>query len=176
MHMGFRLVEGLLLGMGGGYRITDGALFAGNGIGGALLLTGFYTHDARVWNIMADASYEWKDLFRLKTDFTYYGWQADDTVPALLSFAPQMDVHAALRARIVQGLHADAAFRFRQFCETGAGRKDAVADLSLKADYALNRVMSVYLSGENLLNRHSGLTPVYPAQGIHIIGGVTLKL
>ena len=176
LHMGFRLAEGLHLGTGGGYRITDGALFASDGTGGALLQTRLFNHDAHVWNIVADASYEWKDLYRLKADFIYYGWQADDAVPALLSYAPQMDVNVALRARIVRGLHADASFRFRQFCETSAGRKDAVADLSLKADYALNRVMSVYLSGKNLLNRHSGFCPVYPAQGIHVIGGVTLKL
>ena len=176
LHTGVRVMEGLHLGFGGGYRITDDALFATEYIKNGLLFTGLVNHNVQVWNANADASYEWKDLFRLTTDFTYYGWLGMNDTPSLLAFAPQMDWNASVRARIIRSLHADAAFRYRQFCETGAGRKDAVADLSLKADYTFSRIASVYVSGENLLNRHSGFCPAIPAQGIRVVGGVVLRL
>ena len=176
LHTGVRVAEGLHFGFGGGYRLTDDALFATERITRGLLFTGLENHRAQVWHAGADASYEWRDLFRLTTDFTYYGWLGVSDVPALLAFAPQMDLSAALRTRIVRGLTANAAFRYRQFCDTGAGRRPAVADLSLRADYALNPVISLYVSGENLLNRQSGLCPAIPAQGIRAVGGLVLKL
>ena len=176
LHAGVRVAEGFHLGLGGGYRITDDALFATEHVKHGLLYTGLVNHDTQVWNANADISYEWKDLFRFTTDFTYYGWLGMDDTPALLAFAPQMDWNTSVRARIIRSLHADAAFRYRQFCDTGAGCKDAVADLSLKADYAFNRIASLYLSGENLLNRQSGFCPAIPAQGIRVVGGVVLKL
>ena len=176
LHAGVRVAEGFHLGFGGGYRITDDALFATEHVKRGLLYTGLVNHDTQVWNANADISYEWKDLFRFTTDFTYYGWLGMDDTPALLAFAPQMDWNTSVRARIIRSLHADAAFRYRQFCDTGAGCKDAVADLSLKADYAFNRIASLYISGENLLNRQSGFCPAIPAQGIRVVGGVVLKL
>jgi len=176
LHMGVRVAEGLHLGLGGGYRITDDALFASARVKNGLLYTGLQNHDARVWNIGADASYEWKDLFRFSTDYTYYGWQGVDDAPSLLAWTPQMDWNTGVRARIVPNLHVDAAFRYRRYCTIASGRQPSVADLSLKADYAFSRMVSLYLSGENLLNRHTGFTPAYPAQGIRAVAGVTLKL
>jgi len=176
LHMGVRVTEGLHLGLNGGYRLTDDALFATEKVTNGLLFTGLTNHDARVWTFGADATYEWKDLVRFKADFAYYGWQGVNDQPALLAYAPQVDAGTSLRVRIVRGLHADAAFRYRQFCDTGSGRKDAVADVSLKADYALNHTFSLFLSGENLLNRQSGWCAAYPAQGIRAVGGVVIKL
>lgn len=176
LHMGIRVAEGLHVGFGGGYRLTDNALFAAARVKNGLLYTGLVNHDARVWHAGADVSYEWKDFFRFGTDFTYYGWQGVDDNPLLLTWTPQMDWNTSIRTRIVQNLHADAAFRYRRYNTTAAGRQPSVADLSLKADYAFSRMVSLYLSGENLLNRHNGYTPVYPAQGIRAVAGVTLKL
>ena len=176
MHTGVRVGEGFHLGFGGGYRITDDALFATERVTRGLLFTGLVNHKAQVWNAGADASYEWKDLFRFTTDFTYYGWLAMNDAPLLLSFAPQMDWNTHVRTRVVRGLHADAAFCYRRFCDTGVGRKESVADLSLKADYAFNRFASLYVSSENLLNRHSGFCPAVPAQGLYVVGGVVLKM
>ena len=176
MHMGIRVAEGLHFGFGGGYRMTNDALFATERITKGLLFTGLENHNAQVWNVGADASYEWKDLFRFTTDFTYYGWSGVSDALTLLAFSPQMDFNAAIRTRIVRNLHADAAFRYRQFCDTGVGHRDVVADLSVKADYVLNRIISFYATGENLLNRQSGFCPAIPAQGIRVVGGMVLKL
>lgn len=176
LHMGVRVAEGLHVGLGGGYRMTDDALFATALVKNGLLYTGLTNHDTRVWNAGADVSYEWKDLFRFNTDFTYYGWLGVDDNPLLLVWAPQMDWNTSVRTRVVANLHADASFRYRRYNTTAAGRQPSVADLSLKADYAFSRMVSLYLSGENLLNRHSGFTPTYPAQGFRAVAGVTLKL
>ena len=175
-HMGLRVAEGFHLGVGGGYRITDDALFATQHVTRGLLFTELENHKAQVWHVAADASYEWKDRFRFTTDFTYYGWLGVSDTPALLAFAPQMDWNIAVRATLIRGLHADAAFRYRQFCDTGTSRVAPVADLSIKADYALNRIASLYVSGGNLLNRQNGFCPAIPAQGLHVVGGVVLRL
>ena len=176
LHAGVRVAEGFHLGVSGGYRITHNALFAEARVTNGLLCTGLVNHDANVWHVGADMSYEWKDLFRLTSEYTYYGWTGMDNAIALLAYAPQMDWNTNLRVRLVKDLHADATFRYRRFCDTGLGRQPDVADLSLKADYRLHRFVNLYVSGENLLNRQNGFCPVYPAQGIRVVGGVVVRL
>lgn len=57
------------------------------------------------------------------------------------------------------------------YAEANAVKLDAAIDLNLKVDYLVSKRFSVFVHGNNLLNRSYPLFYQYPVRGVQVIGG-----
>jgi len=175
LSAGLRIIEGLHLQLFGGYRITDNALFETVTDTLGTIYTGITTHNASEAYIGGDIEYAYKDLLSISASGTYHYWMLKDHI-ALLARAPKVDAQADARVRILNGLYAHTALRMRFFCPiAGQDTEKAIINWSLGARYALNRHITFFLDGHNLLNRHHSYYTGYPSQGISFMAGATFK-
>lgn len=169
-----RIIEGLHLHLGGGYRITSNALFEQALKEEGLVYTGFTTQNAKVAYANACIAYTYKDWGNVTAEGNYNHWviEGDQTI---LARAPQLDAHLNARVRIIPGLYAHTDYRFVMFNAVDGLRERAIIDWSLGVHYAMNDKLSFFLDGHNLLNRHYERYAGYPNQGINGMLGVAFK-
>lgn len=169
-----RIIEGLHLHLGGGYRITDNALFEQAFEKDELMYTGFITQDAKVAYANARVDYTYKDWVNVIAEGNYNHWVVEGN-QAILTRAPQLDAHLNTRVRIIPGLYAHTDCRLVMFNAVNGLRERAIVDWSLGAHYAMNDKLSFFLDGHNLLNRHYERYAGYPNQGINGMLGAVFK-
>lgn len=172
LQLDARIIDGVHVGAWGGYRIVKDGVFATTLKTNGLLYTGLLNQDATVWNMGANAVASWKDVVTLTASVDYFSWRSEASV---LEFAPEEDLKLNACTRIMDKLYADATLRYLRFVSVDGVRQPSVADLGLGARYTVLDNVSAFAKIENLLNRYSGLTPVYPQQGIHMLIGASLK-
>ena len=168
-----RLAEGLHLSAWGGCRFIADDLVACRDTVNSLLTAGLRNTDTRVTLMGASMTYTWKDLFRVGAELEKQMWRADDA--KLLTWKPDMELNISARARIFDRLHANAGIHCIRYSAVEDVREPFVADVSAGADFRVGDHISVWAKGDNLLNRHHSLTPVYPSQGLRIMLGVTAR-
>ena len=168
---GVRLVEGLHLHLGGGYKILSDALFETATTINGTRYTGITGHHAQVATVDGEVSYLYRDLVTLSAKGTYQHWmlKGDRT---LLARTPQLSTDVDARVRIIPQLHAHTHLK----CVTFTGTDErAIIDWSLGAHYALNKQTSLFFDAHNLLNhRHSYYTG-YSAEGFNVLIGGMVK-
>ena len=175
LSAGLRIIDGLHLQLYGGYRITDNALFETVTDTLGTLYTGIATHNASEAYAGGDIEYVYKDLLSVSASGTYHYWMLKDH-PALLARAPKVDAQADARVRIIKGLYAHTSLRMRFFCPIAEQETEkAIINWSLGARYTLNRHISFFLDGHNLLNRRHHYYTGYPTQGISVMAGAAVK-
>ena len=172
LQLDARIVDGVHVGAWGGYRIAKDEIFATPLESNGLLYTGLVNQDANVWNMGANVVASWKDVVTLTTSVDYFSWHTETNV---LDYAPEEDMKMNARVHVMEKLYADATLRYVRFTSANGERKPSVVDLGIGAQYAVLDNVSAFAKIENLLNRHSGLTPVYPQQGIYALVGASLK-
>lgn len=182
-----RITEGLHLHVGGGYKITDNALFetlmwhesACN------LYTGVVAHDAQMAHAHAKLSYTDKDRLTLYAEGRYNHWMLKDA-EWLLAHVPQVEAKGGAKVRIIENLHVSTDVRYvmfsaamEQYLPAGAEmvmqREAPILDWGLSARYTLNDRLSFFAEGHNLLNRRYQHYYGYTAQGIHGLAGAVFK-
>ena len=168
---GFRIIEGLHLHLGGGYKILADALFETVIDSAAVRYTGITNHKAQVATIDGGISYTYKDLVTLtvKGDYNHWKLQGDQ---ALLARAPKFKADMDARVRIMPKLHTYTNLKVVTFTDRD---ERAIVDWSLGAHYALNKQFSFFLDAHNLLNRRYFYYTGYPSQGFNILAGAMLK-
>ena len=168
---GFRIIEGLHLHLGGGYKILADALFETVIDSAAVRYTGITNHKAQVATIDGGISYTYKDLVTLtvKGDYNHWKLLGDQ---ALLARAPKFKADMDARVRIMPKLHTYTKLKVVTF--TGSDER-AIIDWSLGAHYALNKQFSFFLDAHNLLNRRYSYYTGYPSQGFNILAGAMFK-
>lgn len=169
-----RIIEGLHLQLGGGYRITSNALFESVLDTLGTVYTGVSTHKAQVAYAQAQASYTYKNLYTITAEGNYSHWMVGDN-RSFLTRAPQLDARFNAKVRIIPDLYAHTDCRLVMFTAIEGQRERAIIDWSLGAHYALNKKLSFFLDGHNLLNRHYHRYAGYPSQGINVMAGAAFK-
>ena len=168
---GLRIVEGLHLHFGGGYRILSDALFETVMDSVGTTYTGITNHNAQVATVGGGISYVYKDLVNISTKADYHYWMLQGD-PSLLARAPQLKVDVDARVRILPKLHVNTGLKLVTF--TGADER-AIIDWSLGANYVLNKRFSFFLDAHNLLNRRYSYYTGYPSQGFNVLLGAMVK-
>lgn len=84
-------------------------------------------------------------------------------------------IDATAKVRPIDKLAINAGYSFRAKRKVAGGSLGSVSNLTLGADYAVTPQVSVFATGENLLNRKFYLIGGVPAQGITGLLGVTYK-
>lgn len=170
-----RIIEGLHLYLGGGYKILSDALFETVMDSVGTTYTGLTNHNAQVATIDAGVSYSYKDLVSLSAKGACYHWMLQGN-RALLARTPRIKVDVDARVRIIPNLHGYTNLKVVSFTDTKVvARERAIIDWSLGAHYALNKRMSLSLDGHNLLNHRHQYYTGYPSQGFNVLVGAMVK-
>lgn len=84
-------------------------------------------------------------------------------------------IDATVKVSPIDKLNINGGYSFRGKRKAGAYSLGSVSNLSLGADYAVNARTTVFLTGENLLDRKFYFIGGVPSQGITGLAGVTYK-
>lgn len=168
---GLRIVEGLHLHFGGGYKMLSDALFETVLDMNGTRYTGITNHNAQVVTAGGGLSYNCKDFVSFSAKGNYYHWMLEGD-RSLLSRAPHFDIDADVRVRVLPKFHTYTNLKFVAF--TGADER-AIIDWSLGANYALNKRFSFFLDAHNLLGRRYSYYTGYPSQGFNVLVGAKVK-
>ena len=166
-----RVMEGLHVRLGGGFKMVDNALFQVLSDSVGIVYTGIVNHDARVAFADARVDYTYKDLWSISAEGTFNHWMVSAD-RAVLARAPRLDANVSARVRIIPGLFAHTGCRVVEF--TG-NEERAIINWSLGARYAMNNRLSFFLDGHNLLNRRYQHYTGYPSQGLNVLVGAVCK-
>ena len=168
---GVRIIEGLHLHLGGGYKILSNALFEIVMDMAGTRYTGITGHKAQAATVDGSISYLYKDLMNLSVKGNYYHWMLQGN-RALLARAPQFSTDIEARVRIMPQLHAHTNLKCITF--TGADER-AIIDWSLGANYALNKQVSFFLDAHNLIGHHHSYYTGYPSERFNVLIGAIVK-
>lgn len=168
---GVRVIEGLHLHLGGGYKIVSNALFEMAGEVSGVTYTGVINHNAQVASVDGGISYAHRDLVAVsvKSAYSYWMLHGDQN---LLSRAPLVDTDVDARVRIMPNLHAYTNLKWVAFTDAD---ERSIIDWSLGAHYALNKQFTFFFDAHNLLNRRYSYYTGYPAQGFNVLAGAIFK-
>ena len=126
-------------------------------------------------------NYAYQDLFDFGIKLIYYNRNIKDsdfeawnkptfTTDLLLGFkVPSVPL------RFDANYHLETGRKYLIYNISETGSMDNIHDLKLKANYTLNDSFSVFAKANNLLNQKYDLWYGYPAQGINIMGGISVK-
>lgn len=168
---GIRIIDGLHLHLGGGYKILSDALFETVMDSIGTTYTGIINHNAQMATVDGAINYTHKDLVSLSAKGTYNYWtlQGDQ---ALLARAPQLMVDLDTRVRIMPNLHAYTNLKLVMF---SSKNEDAIIDWGIGAQYNLNKRFTIFLDGHNFLNHRHQYFTGYPSQGFNVLAGAIVK-
>lgn len=171
---GIRIIEGLHLYVGGGYKILSNALFETSDTLG-VIFANMTNHKAQVAIADISVSYTHKDLVNLSVKSVYNYWMLQGN-QVLLARSPQFDTDIDVRVRIIPDFYTYTNLKWVVFTDTSvAPRERAIIDWSLGAHYALNKRFSFFLDAHNLLNRRYSYYTGYPSQGFNVLAGAIFK-
>lgn len=167
-------LTGLEFRLFGGYRITKNDLLLVPSMDADLLAWTVRLHQEKTKQAYGGAAvdYDYKGLVGFSLSGTYANWKADDTW--MLALKPELEIDAALRCRILPGLHANVSYRYEGRTKADGVKMEAVSLLGAGADYRLLDRLTVFARLNNLLGKHYFTTEGYPAQGFHALGGLSV--
>ncbi|KAA6334861.1 hypothetical protein EZS27_016864 [termite gut metagenome] len=138
---------------------------------------------AETFNLYAGIrlAYAYKDRFNLSANGNSYAWGTTDSdwvgtnyEPALY-FKPAYSIDLSADIQPYRGLTFRLGYEYIARKKMGNENIAAINDLNFGATYRLYKGLSVYVRGGNLLNREYQYYYMYPTEGIHVLGGVSVR-
>ncbi|MGL4851134.1 MAG: TonB-dependent receptor [Phocaeicola sp.] len=170
----------------GGYRICEDDLTG--------LLTGNYQMhvlfrqaQAKAAYAGAELKYNYKERVRAGVKGVFYSWNTDSTtdggVDKFLTNRPELELNAELAIQVLKPLELKVSYDYMKRPSTpfwGGGtaspiKMGNISNLNLGATYNVWKGLSLFVEGNNLLNKTYYLEGGYPAQGLNFLGGLSLK-
>ena len=117
-----------------------------------------------------------EDLIALKG--TYYKWEWEDTralqvdETVALALKPEMELSVNVDFKVLEGLKVNAGY---DYVKRYKGLVSPISDLHAGATYELLDNVQVYARLHNLLNKDYFRMDAYPAQGMNVLAGVSLR-
>lgn len=112
--------------------------------------------------------------FNIYADARYDFWSSNAD-RSWLKYKPEVTIDACAEARLFKGFYANIGYKFTSFSRGNTGRIPFVNNLSAKISYDFLQRYSVYVQGNNLINSKYFIFPGYYAQGVNIIGGLSIN-
>ena len=178
-----------------GYKITDNDLLftptRGSYDDGTFpVLYGETNIDTKLFYVGANLKYKYQQWFEIGVKGVYNNWSGDyhellvgaGAYPEIdhVWGKPEFELDANLTLRPIEKLAISATYHL----ETGRYMKaygeddvkmDNINELNLRASYDFNRTFGLYAQVNNLLNQGYDIFYGYPAQGITVMGGISLR-
>ncbi len=173
----WNVVNGLFLKLYGGYDLSKNrAELLGNGH--------LFAADGSLVHINADLTYDYQDVFHVNVQSAWNGWQTDAVESYeddAVSWRPTLQLNADARYRIVPRLFLRADMLLQTF-KSGSKliyERPTTLDVGASISYKLpipqletgGGGLSIYVSGDNLLNRNDDAFNMVRATGISVMGG-----
>lgn len=157
----------------GGYKVLADELFnVYDPVGGT---NSCLTADANVFYVGAHSEYNYKEKFSLLVDVEWMNWQSDvmDVCPTL---KPELDLSLEAECQPIRHLHVGAGYHhvLRSKGKAHELRPKAVSNLQAHVSYRLLPALTLYIRGDNLLDKAYELQLFQPALGWSLLGGASL--
>ncbi len=172
-------MEGLWFQVAGGYQIRKDDWCYGESFGHELLYSGVLDKiDTKVAYGIAELKYDYKDNWGLSLKGTYYNWKISEwdwtgiSEATALEFKPELELNAEAHFQVMTGLKIHAGY---DYVKRYKGLVDPVNDLHAGAAYELLNNLQVFANVHNLLDKKYLRMDAYPAQGIHLLAGISLR-
>lgn len=135
----------------------------------------------------AKASYQYKDLFSLSAEGTYYNWNAKDALTdnvgsrnynEALLMKPEFKFGLSAEVHPIPALWINLGYQYILRAEeysSWTGKIPAVSNLGLGATYKVYKGVSIYVKADNLLNKKFQNYLYYPVEGINFLGGLSFQ-
>lgn len=125
----------------------------------------------------ADIRYSYKEMLTFHLSGVYRNWSLGDEAVSeeLLLFKPALEADFRVDFRPIRALNAHVGYRHITREKVDGLQADPVGNLYLGADYELFKHLSLYAKIGNLLNKEYQYYAGYPAEGIHFVGGLSLR-
>lgn len=161
--------------LSGGYQIREDDLFWILGNAGRSYVS-FLQGKSNVFYGNAELKYDYKDLFDLALQATYYNWDSKSSDEYeqkwVLALKPELEINAEVGFKPMQGLRVKAGYEYVKRCEDVY---DPISNLYAGADYALLKNLNVFAQVNNLLNKEYVRYDGYPAQKLNFLAGLSLQ-
>ena len=178
-----------------GYKITDNDLLflptRGSYDDGTFpVLYGETNIDTKLFYVGANLKYKYQQWFEIGVKGVYNNWSGDyheelfDGGPSPeidhVWGKPEFELDANLTLRPIEKLAIDVAYhletgRYMNVIGSDDEKMDNINELNLRASYDFNRTFGLYAQVNNLLNQGYDIFYGYPAQGITVMGGISLR-
>ena len=154
------------------------------------LIDGYQEINTKLFYVGANLKYKYQQWFEIGVKGVYNNWSGDyhellvgaGAYPDLdhVWGKPDFVLDANLTLRPIEKLAISATYHL----ETGRYMKaygeddvkmDNINELNLRASYDFNRTFGLYAQVNNLLNQGYDIFYGYPAQGITVMGGISLR-
>ena len=160
----------------GGYQNLKDDLYDVSTIG-----TG-YANELSTWDTSnlyaaAEISYDYKGIVSLTAQGILRQWSAANNGEKLnvLAFKPAREGKIQLDAHPISALRLLAGYRSIIRKEYNGAKAKPVSDLYLGASYNVLKNLSVHIHADNLLNKDYQYYYGYPAEGLNILGGASIR-
>ncbi|KAA6343204.1 hypothetical protein EZS27_009110 [termite gut metagenome] len=181
--LGFKAspVSGFWFNVYGGYQSLKDDLYQRRSWLFSLPVVNF--EQAETFNLYAGIrlAYAYKDIFNLSASGNGYvwgitgsDWVGIDYEPALY-FKPAYSIDLSANIQPYRGLMFRLDYQYIAREKMGNNDIAAINNLSLAATCRLYKGLSLYIRGGNLLNREYQYYYMYPTEGIHFLGGVSIR-
>ena len=125
-----------------------------------------------------ELKYDYKDLFGFSLKGTYYKWEWENTrslqidETEALALKPEMELNANVDFKVLEGLKMNVGY---DYVKRYKGLVNPVSDLHVGAAYELLDNVQVFARIHNLLNKDYLRMDAYPAQGMNVLAGASLR-
>ena len=171
-------VNGLWFNLTGGYQARENDLCFDLDGRSAVTYACFNQGKTKAAYGSLELKYDYKDLFGLSVKGTYYNWVWEDTNGLLideltaLALKPEFELNANIDFKVLEGLKVNVGYDYVKRCE---GLYDPISDLHMGAAYELLDNVQVFGRIHNLLDKDYYRMDGYPAQGLNVLAGVSLR-
>lgn len=127
------------------------------------------------------ASYQYKDLFSLSAQSTYYHWSSNQKeLNNVLMMKPQLEANFQAEVHPLSPLALTIGYQYtkrtNEYAKEVIGSNIApISNLSIGASYKLFNGVSMYARVNNLFNKQYQHYFAYPTEGINFLGGLSFQ-
>ncbi len=128
----------------------------------------------------ARISWDYKELVNIYAKGAYHFWDTKEVNVYRAWLMPEWDTDFGANLRIFQDWNISTQFifqdgRYARLSNLMGTKMAAVMDLNASASYSYREWMSIFIKGNNLLNKKYELLPGYDVQGLNVLGGVSFS-
>ena len=176
-------VNGWWFNLMGGYRICEDDLNPYLSSDSRSILTALAQGKSKVFYGRMEMKYDYKDLFDIYLNGTYYNWKWEDLydpmVPEDASYSydgcglkPELEINVGVGVKVMEGLNVNLGYEYAKRCNKDYG---PVSNLYTGATYDLFKNLQIYGKINNLLNKDYVRPDAYPAQGLNFLAGLSFQ-
>ena len=176
-------INGWWFNLMGGYRICENDLNPYLQSDSRSTLTALAQGKSKVLYGRVEMKYDYKDLWNLHLNGTYYNWKWEDLYNPMepqdasypyedCGLKPELEINGGVGVKVMEGLNVNLGYEYAKHCNKNY---EPVSNLYTGATYDLFKNLQIYGKINNLLNKDYVRPDAYPAQGLNFLAGLSYQ-